>query len=121
MHDTLVIWDPLGIGFLSAQEGFDTATPLGRLLLNLLASLAEFVLATISGRVRAGLARAKHEGKWFGDRRIKTQPAKWQAVQAVASDQLIRRKADQQYGVRISTIQRTQVKLHRPDAGAGHF
>ncbi len=38
MHDTLAVWDPLHVGFLSAQEGFDTTTALGRLLLNLLAS-----------------------------------------------------------------------------------
>jgi len=29
MHDTLAVWEPLGIGFLSAQEGFDTTTALG--------------------------------------------------------------------------------------------
>ncbi len=33
MHDTLATWDPLLVGVLSAQEGFDTATPLGQLLL----------------------------------------------------------------------------------------
>ncbi|AEJ41318.1 hypothetical protein TPY_3166 [Sulfobacillus acidophilus TPY] len=37
MHDILAVWEPLGIGFLSAQERFDTTTALGRLLLNLLA------------------------------------------------------------------------------------
>lgn len=36
--------------FLSVQEGFDTITALGRLLLNLLASLAEFELETICER-----------------------------------------------------------------------
>lgn len=53
MHDTLAVWDPLHIGFLSAQEGFDTTTALGRLLLNLLASLAEFELEMIRERVTA--------------------------------------------------------------------
>ncbi|MCL5066707.1 MAG: recombinase family protein [Firmicutes bacterium] len=40
-HDTLAIWDPLNLGFLSAQEGFDTTTALGRFLLHLIASPAE--------------------------------------------------------------------------------
>ena len=51
LHDTLAVWEPLGIGLLSAQEGFDTTTALGRLLLNLLASLAEFELELIRERV----------------------------------------------------------------------
>jgi len=66
MHDTLAVWDPLNVGFLSAQEGFDTTTALGRLLLNLLASLAEFELETIRERVKAGMERAKQEGKQIG-------------------------------------------------------
>jgi len=33
MHDTLAVWDAQGIGFVSAREGFDTSTALGRLLM----------------------------------------------------------------------------------------
>jgi DNA invertase Pin-like site-specific DNA recombinase len=119
MHDTLAVWDPLPIGFLSAQEGFDTATPIGRLLLNLLASLAEFELDTISERVRAGMARAKQEGKRFGNRPIETNAKKWQAAQAavraVDTGQLSYRQAAKEYGVSVSTIQRTQAKLRHQD------
>ena len=115
MHDTLAVWDALSVGFLTAQEGFDTATPIGRLLLNLLASLAEFELDTISERVRAGMVRAKEEGKRFGNRPIETNAKKWQAAQAavraVETRQLSYRQAAKQYGVSVSTIQRTQVKL----------
>ena len=65
MHDTLAVWHPLNVGFLSAQEGFDTTTALGRLLLNLLANLAEFELELIRERV-TGMDRAKREGKHIG-------------------------------------------------------
>ena len=69
-HDTLAIWDPLPIGFLSVQEGFDATAALGWLLLNLLASLAEFELEMIRERMTAGMERAKKEGKAIGgDRR----------------------------------------------------
>ena len=44
MHDTLHTWEAVGIAFKSLREQFDTSTALGRLLLNLLASLAEFEL-----------------------------------------------------------------------------
>ena len=66
LHDTLAVWDPLHVGLLSAQEGFDTTTALGRLLLNLLVSLAEFELELIRERVTAGMERAKQEGKAIG-------------------------------------------------------
>ena len=66
LHDTLAVWEPLGIGFLSAQEGFDTTTALGRLLLNILASLAEFELETIRERVAAGMDRARCKDRSLG-------------------------------------------------------
>ena len=50
MHDTLAAWEIVGVGFKSYREQFDTSTALGRLLLNLLASLAEFELELIRER-----------------------------------------------------------------------
>ena len=41
MHDTLDAWEKVRVGFVSAREGFDTRTALGRLLMNLLASPSE--------------------------------------------------------------------------------
>ncbi len=73
----------------------------------------------MSERVRAGMARAKQEGKRFGNRPIETQPAKWQAaraaVQAVESGEVSYRKAAQLFGASLSTIRRTQAKLHPQD------
>jgi DNA invertase Pin-like site-specific DNA recombinase len=66
MHDTLAVWEVQEIGFVSAREGFDTRTALGRLLLNLLASLAEFELEVLSERVKAGMDRARRQGKHVG-------------------------------------------------------
>ena len=63
MHDTLAVGEPLGVGFLSAQEGFDTTSALGRLLLNLLASLAKFELELVRERV---MARAQAHGETIG-------------------------------------------------------
>ena len=51
---------------MSAREGFDTRTALGRLLLNLLASLAEFELEVLSERVKAGMDRARRPGVHIG-------------------------------------------------------
>lgn len=110
MHDTLAVWEPLNIGFLSAQEGFDTTTALGRLLLNLLASLAEFELETIRERVVAGMDRAKRQGKAIGRPKLTDDPQKAQrlrqAVAAVKSGTLSYQKAAAQHRVSVSSIQR---------------
>src|SRR5436190_10285310 len=83
--DTLVVWrldrlgrnlrhlillldelQALGISFVSLGEGIDTATPAGRLQLHILAAIAEFERSRCVERVRAGMARARAEGKHLG-------------------------------------------------------
>jgi DNA invertase Pin-like site-specific DNA recombinase len=70
MHDTLAAWDLVGVSFQSLREQIDTSTALGRLLLNLLASLAEFELELIRERVKAGMDRARRQGKQIGRPRV---------------------------------------------------
>jgi DNA invertase Pin-like site-specific DNA recombinase len=53
----------LGVDFISYQENIDTTTPQGELIFTVMASLAQFESALISERVRAGMARAKAQGK----------------------------------------------------------
>ncbi len=66
MHDTLAAWEMVGVSFQSLREQFDTSTALGRLLLNLLAALAEFELDMIRERVKAGMDRARRQGRQIG-------------------------------------------------------
>jgi DNA invertase Pin-like site-specific DNA recombinase len=56
----------LGIAFVSLAEGIDATTPAGRLQLHVLGAIAEFERARIAERVRAGLARARRQGKHLG-------------------------------------------------------
>jgi DNA invertase Pin-like site-specific DNA recombinase len=57
----------LGIEFVSIKDsGIDTTTPAGRLMLQMLGAFAEFERAMISERVRAGVQRARRQGKKFG-------------------------------------------------------
>jgi DNA invertase Pin-like site-specific DNA recombinase len=53
----------LGIDFISYQENIDTTTPTGELIFHVMASLAQFESTLISQRVKAGMARAKAQGK----------------------------------------------------------
>jgi len=70
MHDTLAAWDLVSVNFKSIREQFDTTTAIGRLLMNLLASLAEFELEMIRERVKAGMDRARRQGKKIGRPRV---------------------------------------------------
>jgi DNA invertase Pin-like site-specific DNA recombinase len=53
----------LGVDFISYQEHIDTTTPQGELIFMVMASLAQFESALMSERVKAGMARAKAQGK----------------------------------------------------------
>jgi DNA invertase Pin-like site-specific DNA recombinase len=56
----------LGIAFVSLGEGIDATTPAGKLQMHILAAIAEFERARIAERVRAGLQRARMQGKRLG-------------------------------------------------------
>jgi DNA invertase Pin-like site-specific DNA recombinase len=58
----------LGASFVSLGEGIDCTTPAGTLQLHILAALAQFERARIVERVRAGMARARKDGKRLGRR-----------------------------------------------------
>jgi len=59
-------FNSLGVDFISIQEGIDTTTPQGKLVFTIMAGLAEFESSLIGDRVRAGMARARAEGKHVG-------------------------------------------------------
>jgi DNA invertase Pin-like site-specific DNA recombinase len=53
----------LGVDFISYQENIDTTTPTGELIFHVMASLAQFESSLISQRVKAGMERARAQGK----------------------------------------------------------
>ena len=83
--DTLVVWrldrlgrnlrhlillledlQALGVAFVSLSEGIDATTPAGKLQLHILGAIAEFERARIAERVKAGLRRARAQGRQLG-------------------------------------------------------
>jgi DNA invertase Pin-like site-specific DNA recombinase len=58
------------VDFISYQENIDTTTPQGELIFTVMASLAQFERALISERVKAGMARAKAQGKRISRARL---------------------------------------------------
>jgi DNA invertase Pin-like site-specific DNA recombinase len=63
----------LGVGFVSLREGFDLATPAGRLMAGVLASVAAYETEVRRERQMAGIARAMADGKRWGGRRAGTR------------------------------------------------
>ena len=56
----------LGIDFVSYQENIDTSSPLGSAIFTIISAVAQLERDIIAERVKAGLRRAKENGKKLG-------------------------------------------------------
>lgn len=63
-----------GVALVSMREGFDLSTPAGRLMLTMLAAVAELERENIKTRQMAGIERARAEGKRLGREKKSTMP-----------------------------------------------
>jgi DNA invertase Pin-like site-specific DNA recombinase len=91
----------LGVAFVSLAEGIDATTPAGKLQLHILGAIAEFERGRIQERVKAGLARAKAQGKRLG------RPERQVAEELLAPVRgLSVRKAAERLGVSPATAHR---------------
>jgi DNA invertase Pin-like site-specific DNA recombinase len=63
---TLEGWEHSGVGFACLTQPIDTTSPTGRLLLTILAAVAEFERSLIAERVREGMAHARRNGARIG-------------------------------------------------------
>jgi DNA invertase Pin-like site-specific DNA recombinase len=95
-----------GVGLRSYTEPWaDTSSPQGELVFNLLATFAQFERSLIAERVRAGMERARRQGKHIGRPRVVN--GEWDRVQPlVAAGFLSQRAAAREMGVGRSTIAR---------------
>jgi DNA invertase Pin-like site-specific DNA recombinase len=64
--DVLDELNQLGIEFVSKRENIDTSGPLGRAMLTIVGAISELERSLIVERVRAGMRRAKLEGRRIG-------------------------------------------------------
>jgi DNA invertase Pin-like site-specific DNA recombinase len=74
----------LGVGFVSLTEALDLTTPSGRAMAGMLAIFAEFEREILRERVRAGVARARREGRPHGRPR----------TASLKADEVLRLKAE---------------------------
>jgi DNA invertase Pin-like site-specific DNA recombinase len=92
------------------QQGIDTTTPAGKAMFQMMGVFAEFERAMIQERVRAGLARAKDEGKTLGRPKIAAVTEK--AIRAALSkgDEGMHKIAAR-FGVGTGTVQRIKAEI----------
>jgi DNA invertase Pin-like site-specific DNA recombinase len=86
------------------QQGLDTTTPAGKAMFQMLGVFAEFERSIIQERVRAGLARAKGEGKVLGRPRIAADIET--AVRATLANGTGMMKAAKMHRVGVGTVVR---------------
>jgi len=109
-----------GIGIRSVQDGIDPSTTSGRLMLNMLATLAEYERELITERVNAGIEAARHSGTRFG--RPPADPQVIAEKLAVAADARAKGRtaadAAELVGWSRATLYRHQAKADRAAATA---
>lgn len=59
-------FDRLGVEFVSVTENLETRTPMGRLVMTILAAVAQMERENIVERTKAGIAHARRQGKRLG-------------------------------------------------------
>ncbi len=81
-----------GVDLYLHQQGVDTSTPAGKALFQMCGVFAEFERSMIQERVKAGLARARAQGKTLGrprvaasiERKVRTHRTKGMGIKAIA-------------------------------------
>lgn len=107
--------DKVGTGFRSLTEAIDTTTPAGRMMMQMLGSVAEFEREMIRERTRAGLAHAKAQGRTLGRRRAITSDQRRKALRWMQEGQS-QAEIARTLGVHRSTISRlTAATRHNKD------
>lgn len=98
----------LGIAFVSLGEGIDATTPAGKLQMHILGAIAEFERARIAERVKAGLQRARAQGKRLGRPRVAAPTDRVLAVSHASVD-----GAARILGVSRSTVKRWRREVQK--------
>lgn len=106
-----------GVVFRSLTEPFDTRTPAGRMMVQLLGVVAEFEWHMIRERSMAGQRAAVERGVKLGRKRALTPQQErnvYRALKAGASMTALGRK----YGVHLSSIKRAKLRIDKPQSPA---
>jgi len=91
----------LGIDFVSFQENIDTSSPLGSAIFTIISAVAQLERDIIAERVKAGLRRARENGKKLGRPRVAVDTEK---IHRLRSKGLSLRAIAKETGVSRTTV-----------------
>lgn len=100
--------DERGIRVEALDVNLDTATPAGRLVLNVIASLAQWERDLLIERTKEGLAHARAQGRTGGRPRIPEDKRK--AVLAALSSGMSQKQVAEAFGISRSSIYRIKTE-----------
>ncbi len=119
LRDMLLLMEMLetaGARFRSLTEAIDTTTAAGRMLMQMVASFAEFERAMLRERTRAGLMAARQEGR-LGGRPRKLSPRQREEIRRlVTTAEKSAAEAARLFGVHPATVSR--LLAERPETEA---
>ena len=92
-----------GVSVVSMREGFDLSTPAGKLMLTMLAAVAELEKENIKERQMAGIERARAEGKLLGRAKLIDDTA---VVHWRAENQASIKETAKNFGISIASVKR---------------
>ena len=93
---TLDLFRHLDVEFISLREQIDTGSPLGQAVFTIIAAIAQLERSLIVERVKAGLRRAKAEGKRLGRKPLEVDSRR---LSSVLHRKLSARQAARELGV----------------------
>jgi putative DNA-invertase from lambdoid prophage Rac len=102
--ETLQELNALGVGFVSLSEPLDLTTPSGRAMSEMLVVLAEFERKTRQKRVKAGISRARQQGRAHG--RPPTAARQAAEVRRLASQKLSQSEIARRLGIGQTSVRR---------------
>lgn len=114
LHRRLAYITEQGASLRCVTQSIDTATPIGRLMINILATVAEFERDLIAERSQIGMRLAKQRGVKFGPR-PKLNERQIEQMQRDRNKGLSLRRLADKYGVSMGTVQNWTTA---PKAGA---
>ncbi|MCJ2106772.1 recombinase family protein [Methylobacterium sp. E-041] len=104
MGAILAALEAKGVALRIVNLGVDTATPTGKLMLNVLGGVAQFEREMMLERQREGIAKAKSEGKYRG--RKPTARAKAEDIKALSASGLSMSAIAAQLGIGKGSVHR---------------
>jgi DNA invertase Pin-like site-specific DNA recombinase len=113
--ETLDLFRHLGVEFVSLREQIDTGSPLGEAVFTIVAAIAQLERSLIAERVRAGLRRARAEGKRLGRPPVDVDPAR---LASTIRRRLSVREAARELGISSSSYARL-VRLKKSGTQGG--